>query len=109
MTIDDSYAVYCGGSCSSTQNVGAKSPKGDGKWGQSDLAGNLGEWTLDWYDSYANPCNNCADLIAASFRVFRGGDFISGASYLRSAYRQSVDLPGVHGVSVGARCARNSL
>ncbi len=49
-TIDDSYAVYCGGSCSGTQNVGSKSPTGDGKWGQSDLAGNVSEWTLDWYE-----------------------------------------------------------
>ena len=93
-TIDDSYAVYCGGSCSGTQNVGSKSPKGDGKWGQSDLAGNVWEWTLDWYASpYPMPCNNCADLTAASYRVFRGGSFDYDASYLRSAYRD-YDDPG---------------
>ena len=75
-TINDSYAVYCGGSCS-PQNVGSKSPKGDGKWGQSDLAGNVWEWTLDWYASpYSMPCNNCADLTAASYRVVRGGGFL---------------------------------
>jgi formylglycine-generating enzyme required for sulfatase activity len=103
-TIDDSYAVYCGGSCSGTQNVGSKSPKGDGKWGQSDLAGNVWEWNLDWYASpYTNPCNNCADLTSASYRVVRGGYFDNGASYLRSASRNS---DGPVSVYVGARCAR---
>jgi len=51
-TINDSYAVYCGGTCS-IQNVGSKSPTGDGKWGQSDLAGNVVEWTLDWLATYS--------------------------------------------------------
>ncbi|HJX66603.1 MAG TPA: SUMF1/EgtB/PvdO family nonheme iron enzyme [Polyangia bacterium] len=35
--IDDNYAVYCGGSCNGTQNVGSKATKGDGRWGQADL------------------------------------------------------------------------
>jgi formylglycine-generating enzyme required for sulfatase activity len=105
-TIDDSYAVYCGGSCSGTQNVGSKSPKGDGKWGQSDLAGNLSEWNLDWYASpYPTPCNNCANLTSASYRVFRGGTFGIPASGLRSANRGNF-LPGYGGGDEGARCAR---
>jgi len=108
-TIDDSYAVYCGGSCSSTQNVGSKSPKGDGKWGQSDLAGNLWEWTLDWYANYTSSCNNCADLTAASYRAIRGGDFNVVASYLRSAFRVDNGFPDYHNSGVGARCARSSL
>jgi formylglycine-generating enzyme required for sulfatase activity len=109
-TIDDSYAVYCGGSCSGTQNVGSKSPKGDGKWGQSDLAGNVFEWTLDWYDTYQMPCNNCADITdtSASYRVMiRGGSFDNVASDLRSAYRDYYD-PENHVYGIGARCARTS-
>ncbi len=110
-TIDDSYAVYCGGSCSSTQNVGTKSPKGDGKWGQSDMAGNVWEWTLDWYAiPYPMPCNNCADLTDASRRVIRGGSFREDASYLRSAGSlgnnpEYLDYSGL----VGSRCAKTSL
>ena len=108
-TIDDSYAVYCGGSCSGTQNVGSKSPKGDGKWGQSDLGGNVNEWALDCYlSSYPTQYNNCADLTASSSRVYRGGDFIHDAPGLRSA---APDGEGAdfRGGTVGARCARDRL
>jgi formylglycine-generating enzyme required for sulfatase activity len=102
--------VYCGYSCSGPQNVGSKSPKGDGKWGQSDLDGNIAEWTLDWWTNpYPMPCNNCAELTDASYRVFRGME--SGTSNIlmfRSAERAAND-PGSHAAGIGARCARTSL
>src|SRR5690606_38087897 len=93
-TIDGSYAVYeCagdgdgGGTCgrSDIQPVGSRSPKGDGRWGQADLAGNMWEWSLDWYAGYSAPCNDCANLTTASNRVFRGGSF--------SSVRRTCSLP----------------
>jgi formylglycine-generating enzyme required for sulfatase activity len=108
--IDNSYAVYCGVSCGATQNVGSKSPKGDGKWGQSDLAGNLLEWTLDWQVTpYSTPCTNCAQLTdtLAPVRAARGGYVLDFASDLRSASRFGYG-PGALLDAVGARCARTS-
>jgi formylglycine-generating enzyme required for sulfatase activity len=56
--------------------VGTK-PLGNGRWGQSDLAGNVEEWTLDWYNEYELPCTDCASLIPRSPRTDRGGGFTS--------------------------------
>jgi len=104
---DSSYAVYAG-VISTLPNVGTKSPKGDGRWGQSDLAGNAEEWTLDWYASpYQNPCGGCADIVSGSSRVVRGGSpAFSGTPYLRSSYRYQL-TPKTHFPDTGARCARD--
>jgi len=85
--------------------VGSK-PMGDGRWGQSDLAGNVWEWTLDWYAGiYVNPCIECAKLTASSNRVFRGGSFVNDATYLRAGYR-SYFTPTYRDYVIGVRCAR---
>jgi formylglycine-generating enzyme len=87
--------------------VGSK-PAGNGRWGQSDLAGNVWEWTLDWYATYQSTCDNCANLTAASFRVARGGSYTNLSSFLRTSYRINHD-PGNLGSLIGARCARSGL
>lgn len=102
--IDETYAVYCGTKCL-PENVGMK-PKGDGKWGQSDLGGNAWEWTLDWSPKrYAMPCRDCADLTGGGYRVFLGGSNNDIESTLLSASRH-ISVPTYRGV-VGARCARD--
>ena len=102
--IDATFAAYEGSGA--TVNVGSKSPKGDGRWGHADLAGNVSEWTLDRYASpYTNPCNNCANLSALSSRVVRGGSFRQGETFLRAAYRGST-APWGRNPESGARCAR---
>ena len=85
--------------------VGTK-PAGDGRWGQSELAGNVSEWTLDWYAPlYASSCENCAHLTAASQRAVRGQDFYTGAASLGSSLRD-YGTPSDRRNVRGARCAR---
>ena len=86
---------------------------GAGRWGQLDMAGDVWEWTLDWYAPYIDPCPDCAYLttghLDASFqgnsRVSRGGAFNSAASSLLTTSRFP-DYPSTVGRPLGFRCAR---
>jgi formylglycine-generating enzyme required for sulfatase activity len=88
--------------------VGTK-PAGDGRWGHSDLAGNVEEWVLDFPAPYVTPCIDCAKLDAKDprDREIRGGNFFQGGGefFLRNSTRYSYD-PSFTNASVGARCAR---
>jgi len=82
---------------------------GAGYWGQLDLAGELWEWNLDWYNTYVNPCTDCAYLptTPASFRVVRGGSFIDLASRLLPSGRAD-EVPSTRSNNGGFRCARSA-
>jgi formylglycine-generating enzyme len=121
--LDSSYASYgdyegmtiyhCYGDgapgCDRTDlvEVGTK-PRGDGRWGQSDLAGNVAEWTLDWYATYVNPCTDCANLTnpgQPSYRVFRGGNYLHPPALVRTG-TQNFNEPTYSTTINGVRCAR---
>ena len=85
--------------------VGAYSPLGDGKWGQSDLAGNVFEWNLDAYAMYDATCDDCADLAASEYRVIRGGGFNGESVCLLNALRET-SAPDGRSDGIGLRCAR---
>jgi formylglycine-generating enzyme required for sulfatase activity len=103
------------GTCTGSTNlapVGTVSA-GNGKYGQSDLAGNVWEWALDWlnptgtkvgtYDE--TTCTNCSYLVGGSTRVIRGGSFDYGVDDLRTSARGFL-APSDRNISLGARCAR---
>jgi len=87
--------------------VGAKSPAGDGRWGQADLAGNVWEWTLDYARAPYRlaTCKDCADLEPATNRTFRGGGFPNESFYQTTSTRLE-DVPTDRDYDVGVRCAR---
>lgn len=120
LTLSGSYASYSDGPTSDAPNclgdgmpgcaltdliaVGTR-PMGDGRWGQSDLAGNVDEWTLDYDADYAVPCTDCANLTVSSGRVMFGGDFKNPAIFLRTGFR-TYNAPANRFSQFGARCAR---
>lgn len=112
MMLDCSYANYDintppGTSCVGNVNrVGSESSKGDGRWGHSDLSGNVFEWVLDSYvASPPTPCDDCAELSGGN-RVVRGGSFReTQASFLRAGSRSSSAVTN-RNYTTGVRCAR---
>ena len=84
-------------------------PAGDGKWGHSDLGGNVREWTLDWLaNPYPqNPCIDCANIAPAATRVVRGGAYDSGDVFQRTGKRLGLEQTRRQS-NIGFRCARPS-
>jgi formylglycine-generating enzyme len=107
--------------CTGPENIApvGTATRGAGRWGQLDLAGNVLEWTLDrdcssapapvrgdTLPGYVSPCTDCACLAAgAPYRVLRGGDYRSDASYLNPTFRH-VFPPARRLQLLGLRCAR---
>jgi sulfatase modifying factor 1 len=126
--IDSTYAGYncdpttdptCAATSVAVAAVGARSPKGDGRWGHADLAGNVAEWVQDRNGSlslgmggapsvttYPDPCVDCTDRSVDSVRLLRGGSFLNGYWRLVTSTRYP-ELPTVTSYGYGARCARN--
>ena len=104
--IDCLYGNYMSCAPDNAKRVGNGSPKGDGRWGQSDLAGNVWEWTLDGYASaLSTSCNDCANQSVDMFRSFRGGSWFSAVTNARTNYRDYA-TPDVRSSNSGARCAK---
>jgi formylglycine-generating enzyme len=101
--IDETYANF-----QSTAPVAVGStPLGDGRWGQSDLAGNVVEWTLDYHQEYPATCADCLITTASSDRTMRGGSYQDLADvFLSVSFRGFGDLTYV-GPTLGFRCARD--
>jgi formylglycine-generating enzyme required for sulfatase activity len=79
-------------------------------FGLHDMIGNVFEWTEDCYhDSYIGAPTNGSAWVAGdcSFRVARGGSWISQRGFVRSAIRVRVSS-SVRGDSLGFRVARTN-
>jgi hypothetical protein len=87
--------------------VGSQSPKGDGRFGQSDLMANVRELMLDAYDDYAAECRDCANttytvdgLPSEEFTTVRRGELSGNDRWPTYALHAL-------GSFYGGRCARS--
>lgn len=86
--------------------VGTK-PYGEGRWGHSDLAGNVFNFAADWYESHSfpNPCADCLDFtVTVAGHALRGGAFDSVSLRLHDTRASFPDTGRLR--SLGIRCAR---
>jgi formylglycine-generating enzyme required for sulfatase activity len=97
---------YC---VSDTSEVGSY-PTGASPYGVMDMAGNVWEWTNDWYSSSyysVSPLNNPPGPVTGISKVLRGGSwFDANFSSLRTATRNGIlHPPNDLNISFGFRCA----
>ena len=107
-TIDCTFAnrSLCVPNNGDLKDVGAESPKGDGKWGHSDLQGNVSEWALDWWVfMYVMPCTDCARLPLGSIRDMNGGSWLDDEEHQLNSIRHNAP-PERSWEASGVRCAR---
>jgi sulfatase modifying factor 1 len=113
---DSAYAVYgCffggSGTCFGVENlpeVGV-APRGSARWSHVDMAGSVGESTLDSYGSaaltYPSVCTDCVTVAADGNTVARGGSFSETAANLAVSFRANFKRAS-RSATRGGRCAR---
>ncbi|HUW12145.1 MAG TPA: SUMF1/EgtB/PvdO family nonheme iron enzyme [Anaerolineae bacterium] len=88
-----------------TARVGTDSPEGDSRFGVSDMAGNVWEWTSSLYrDLPFDPNDGREDPESLGERVLRGGSFKNTREQVGCAYRIH-NQPKATGEEIGFRIA----
>jgi len=101
-----SIAWFSSNSPSQTRPVGGKLGNG---FGLHDMAGNVNEFTNDWYSSgyySASPVLNPQGPSSGVYRVTRGGNWTNNSNGVRASTRFIGALPATTSIAVGFRVVR---